>query len=854
MAEYNPLSNSERIKVGAREVCFYLFDKTREMIDMRENRISGLVEKLNDPVLGEVDFPSLYQYEGVQFLLDNKRVLIADEMGTGKTAQALAAKIELENRLGRKVRTLVVAPSPEVRGLWETRTKSEYLTPERARKVDVLNVSLDDIDLSDDSYKQKIDKSDFVVVDYHALSFNDNPTMIGLVKSKEAHEDYHGFSFNDIATNHNRQRTLKKWLLESGFEYVILDEAHNIKNFASSSRHGNTKEISDKAEYLALLSGTCAPNHIRDFYSLIALLKPKRTVEIDGKKKTVGYSSAAKVAIEHSRNPAVIGAVLRSLSLDRRMESIMRHLTNVEDKPYYIEMGAAQRRAYESVLEDDTLLGLQKVQMLKKALLNPALVDSSYGDEDGRCKFEALNDIIKNLPKDEKIVVYSPDLRRGIFDVLQTEYASQGVLILDGDPARKKQRGATIKKFQTDPKCRVLLMNDVAGEGICLTAANNLIFLDEPFSPGERKQVIGRLCRPGQKKKVKIRTLHVKDTIDDGIREYVDKKNLAIEYVYKGIPLEGELKKIFSNIQSIDNWLELRTNYLYTPAQMTSRLIRQLVEQPESEVLKKLAKEGNGDRQGFGAHLAESLAKSWDGSVLENSAAVYGKIAKGLSKVQPLERMVDIASGFGGLSRALGKTGIVNVDADKFNFSTDKANEKNTNLVGRMTKLPVEDKEFDLALCSMGLDILPSTKHEPGRANALVEANRVLKVGGKYVVVLSGPDMKGHESDFTGAVREAGFAPIPELTGFVRANDKEINTFLYVLTATKEKDVSADSSKLEQMSEKLQLNSAQRAKDKGAAQRRSGLSSSFSFTRADGTREPLEEAIRKYYESREAGR
>ncbi len=822
MADYNPLSSSEKMSVGAKDVYSYFLDKTRELIGMRENRISGLVEKLDDPVLGEVDFPSLYQYEGVQFLADNKRVLIADEMGTGKTAQALAAKIELENRLGRKVRTLVVAPNAEVRGLWETRTKSEYLTPERAREVDVLNVNLEDIDLKDDSYKQKIDKSDFVVVDYHALSFN------------------------DVTTNHNRQRTLKRWLLESGFEYVILDEAHNIKNFTSSERHNNTKEITDRAEYLALLSGTCAPNHIRDFYSLIALLKPKRSVEIDGEKKTVGYSSASEVAMAHSLNPSVIGAVLRSLSLDRRMDSIMRHLTDVDDRPHYIEMGAVQRRAYESVLEDDRLVGLQKIQMLKKALLNPALVDSSYGDEDGRCKFEALSEMIRNLPKDEKIVIYSPDLRRGIFDVLQTEYASQGVLILDGDPTRKKQRGKIIKKFQTDPKCRVLLMNDVAGEGICLTAANNLVFLDEPFSPGERKQVIGRLCRPGQKKKVKVRTLHVKDTIDDGIKEYVEKKNMAIEYVYKGIPLEGELKQIFSNVHSIDKWLEMRTNYLYTPAQMTSKLISRLVERPESEVLKALAKEGNGERQGFGAHLAESIAKSWEGSALENAAAVYGKIAKGLGKAQPLERMVDIASGFGGLSKALGKTGIVNVDANKYNFNTNKANEGNTNLVGSMTKLPVEDKEFDFALCSMGLDILPSRKEEPGRAKALIEANRVLKVGGNYVVVLSGPDMKEHESDFIEATREAGFAPIPELTGFVRADNKDINTFLYVLTATKERDVSADANKLVQMSGKLQLNSGQTAKEKGATQKRSGLCSSFSFSRADGTKESLSKAIDRY--------
>ena len=102
-------------------------------------------------------------------------------------------------------------------------------------------------------------------------------------------------------------------------------------------------------------------------------------------------------------------------------------------------------------------------------------------------------------------------------------------------------------------------MNDAGGEGISLTGANNLIFLEEPYSPGEKRQVIGRVWRPGQTKPVDVITLNVDGTIDDGLREYLEKKKVAIDYVMKGIPLSEEQKALVSgnNNKALQEWLKI---------------------------------------------------------------------------------------------------------------------------------------------------------------------------------------------------------------------------------------------------------------------------------------------------------
>ena len=163
----------QEIRSAYRQIYEQFVGKTQDLFEMYQGRIRGLEDKVKNPaydINGNghsenqylSDFPSFYQVEGVQFLLDQKRVLIADKMGVGKTAQAIAGKIALENKTGKKVKTLIICPNKQVKSMWEEKLK-EYITPDRYNQISIENVT--------DYKNAKIKDSDIVFIDYHALSF-----------------------------------------------------------------------------------------------------------------------------------------------------------------------------------------------------------------------------------------------------------------------------------------------------------------------------------------------------------------------------------------------------------------------------------------------------------------------------------------------------------------------------------------------------------------------------------------------------------------------------------------------------------------------------------------------------------
>lgn len=83
---------------------------------------------------------------------------------------------------------------------------------------------------------------------------------------------------------------------------------------------------------------------------------------------------------------------------------------------------------------------------------------------------------------------------------------------------KPSSRSDTIKRFQTSPSLRILIVQySVAGTGIDLTAANH-VFSFDPLLPSSLKtQLIGRIHRYGQSRTCIVHNLWAKDTIEEGI-------------------------------------------------------------------------------------------------------------------------------------------------------------------------------------------------------------------------------------------------------------------------------------------------------------------------------------------------
>jgi len=134
--------------------------------------------------------------------------------------------------------------------------------------------------------------------------------------------------------------------------------------------------------------------------------------------------------------------------------------------------------------------------------------------------------IIKNIPKEEKVIVFSSyvnalELLREALDEKLPEVKHT---ILQGD-LKTDEREKELKKF-TSKKYKVLLMTyKIGSTGHNLSAANHIIELDPSWNNATHEQSEARSWRPGQTKEVKVYEIMAEDTIENKIKEICERKD-----------------------------------------------------------------------------------------------------------------------------------------------------------------------------------------------------------------------------------------------------------------------------------------------------------------------------------------
>lgn len=159
------------------------------------------------------------------------RILIADEVGLGKTIEAGLIWTELEQRAPIN-RALIVVPSA-LTVKWEREMRERFLRP-----MKVL---------------QKADLMDFVA----DLDRGNDPGLVGIV-SVEALRGY-GSVLNAIE------------LLRPRFDLVIIDEAHSLRNRGTKTAQLG-QLLADLADHLVLLTATPLNLGSDDLFNLVNLL------------------------------------------------------------------------------------------------------------------------------------------------------------------------------------------------------------------------------------------------------------------------------------------------------------------------------------------------------------------------------------------------------------------------------------------------------------------------------------------------------------------------------------------------------------------------------------------------------
>lgn len=278
------------------------------------------------------------------------------------------------------------------------------------------------------------------------------------------------------------------------FDVLIADEAHRLRK-TSSINHKEFCRI--KSNYTWLITGTPFERNREDIEGVLKALSPKNASI---------YNSKA--------TDFILKVGLEERMLRRMKKDVLGELPNVTKKIEIIEMHVEQKNEYNKCVKE---LSLAKFE--EKVGYIPRLLSISTMAESGvSSKIDRTVEIIKDvLSKKKKVVVFSyinKPLEK-LNMVLRSEAIKSKLFTGSVD---KIERAKIISDFQDKSKINVLLCNGkVAGEGITLTEASTVIFINEAWNPSSNRQAEDRVNRIGQKENVQIYYLRSSHSIDEDL-------------------------------------------------------------------------------------------------------------------------------------------------------------------------------------------------------------------------------------------------------------------------------------------------------------------------------------------------
>ncbi len=479
-----------------------------------------------------------YQVEAVSRMVGEKKMLVAYEMGLGKTCMTIAA-LEKLNDTGQiqKGPVLVIALS-----------SLKYQWQKEIAKFckGVVSVVVDGSKQQRTQQYEDGQKADYVITNYESI-------------------------VND-------------WSMVSRYFWgaVVCDEATAIKGFRSK-RSKRVKELSRNVPIRFALTGTPIENgKPEELYSIMQFVNPTLLGRFDLFDQTFIVRNHFG-GVQRYRNLPIFHEKMKTCSV-RKVQTdpdVAPHLPSVITRdPLLVSFDSAGRKLYNFIAEElmnelieaKQLLGasfsiaahygegykpgspadlmrgsiMSKITALRMVCDNPIILansESAYAQyliAEGHVKLhgakapkldalvEYANDHLDTDP-DAKIVIFASYL-----DAVALIYDKLGGTIYTGE-MNSKEKEKSKEKFLTDPDCRVFISSDAGGYGVDLPNANLLINYDLPWNAGLAVQRNGRIKRTSSRwPTITIQDILMKNSIEERQHEMLQQKSAVANAVLDG--------------------------------------------------------------------------------------------------------------------------------------------------------------------------------------------------------------------------------------------------------------------------------------------------------------------------------
>jgi SNF2 family DNA or RNA helicase len=323
---------------------------------------------------------------------------------------------------------------------------------------------------------------------------------------------------------------------------VVCDEAQALKN--SGTRQARAVRSIPARSRLAL-TGTPVENHLTELWSIMEFVNPGML----GPRAAFRERFAAP--IEERGDEVAVAAlkratgpfILRRLKTDK---SIINDLPEKQEIKVYCNLTTEQASLYQATVDDMLAqiaeaeeakrrgLVLATMAKLKQVCNHPAHLLKDGSRLPGRSgKLERLEELCAEImAQGEKALVFTQYAEFG--SMLQPYLASRldrPVLWLHGGTS-KDQRDQLVQRFQHETEPSVFLLSlKAAGTGLTLTAANHVIHVDRWWNPAVEDQATDRAFRIGQTKNVQVRKFLCVGTLEERIDDMIERKKALADSI-----------------------------------------------------------------------------------------------------------------------------------------------------------------------------------------------------------------------------------------------------------------------------------------------------------------------------------
>ena len=329
-----------------------------------------------------------------------------------------------------------------------------------------------------------------------------------------------------IITSYEQLRPLPKPLASTQIELVIADEAHRLRR--SQAKLVKAFRLMN-AEGIWALTGTPIERHEIDLATLLSLLEPTR----------FSVKSAATES-------AGLRAHARPYLLRRLKKDVLSELPDVIDTKELVELTPQQRRAYSSARSQPLPKADGEVLQRLTLLRSICDVEPSSG---ASAKLNRTVEILQAVQEaGEKAVVFSYLLRplNVLARRLTREHPLLGEVMLTGEFAIT-ERERVLRDFKSDERIVALLCSSrVGGEGLTLTEANHVIFINEWWNPSANAQARDRVVRLGQERIVHVHRFRCKETIEEALDHILKRKSETFANVVDALASGAQLSESHS--------------------------------------------------------------------------------------------------------------------------------------------------------------------------------------------------------------------------------------------------------------------------------------------------------------------